>query len=89
MTLPEGCQDKLRAHLDTALEIARLGAVDPSAHTREAACFCYGQLSEHCQPEVLSKHATVLPALCATKDDAPPRSPVSIACPNPPNTHPL
>ena len=38
------------------------------ATTRECVCFAYGQLAEHCQPEILAHHRQVLPVVFALMD---------------------
>jgi len=44
-------------------------AGDSDAQVRECACFALGQLSEHCQPEILSYSSKVLPIVFALLDD--------------------
>jgi len=45
-------------------------AGDSDARVRECACFALGQISEHCQPEVLSYSSQILPIVFALLDDA-------------------
>lgn len=57
----EGFQDALREqHLGTVLELLEKAAKRADAATRECLCFAYGQLAEHCQPEVVAYAPSVL-----------------------------
>ena len=42
---------------------------DREFFVREVACFALGQLSEHCQPDILHYHSTVLPAVYLALED--------------------
>jgi hypothetical protein len=44
-------------------------AGDANPQVRECACFCLGQLAEHCQPEILSYSSQILPIVFALLDD--------------------
>src|SRR5688572_12924297 len=52
-----GCREAVRTNLDQILPRILSAAVDPEPLVRECACFCLGQLSEHCQPDILDYHA--------------------------------
>eukprot|EP00611_Tribonema_gayanum_P025635 TRINITY_DN588_c0_g1_i2.p1 TRINITY_DN588_c0_g1~~TRINITY_DN588_c0_g1_i2.p1 ORF type:complete len:1076 (-),score=449.83 TRINITY_DN588_c0_g1_i2:206-3433(-) len=55
--ITEGCNELIRMNLDQILPKILHAAVDPEPAVRECACFCLGQLSEHCQPDILEYHA--------------------------------
>merc|ERR1712166_293464 len=44
-------------------------AQDPDSQVRECACFCLGQISEHCQPDVLAYSEQILPIVFNLLDD--------------------
>ena len=44
-------------------------AGDADARVRECACFALGQISEHCQPEVLGYSSQILSIVFALLDD--------------------
>jgi hypothetical protein len=54
-------------------------ATDADKFTREAACFCLGQMAEHCQPEIMRYQAAVLPVVFNLLDD-PMQSVQGVAC---------
>ena len=73
----EGFQDPLReAHLGDVLQrLAACAQASTDAATRECLCFAYGQLAEHCQPEVVGFAERVVPgrrpkSLHLNQDDA-------------------
>ncbi|KAG5193038.1 armadillo-type protein [Tribonema minus] len=68
--ITEGCNELIRMNLDQILPKILHAAVDPEPAVRECACFCLGQLSEHCQPDILEYHAEILPVMCMLLDDA-------------------
>lgn len=66
----EGFQDALREHhLGYVLRLLENTAAQSDAATRECLCFAYGQLAEHCQPEIVAYARTVLPVVFAFLDD--------------------
>uniref|UniRef100_A0A7S2YBI1 Importin subunit beta-1/Transportin-1-like TPR repeats domain-containing protein n=1 Tax=Entomoneis paludosa TaxID=265537 RepID=A0A7S2YBI1_9STRA len=44
-------------------------AQDPAPQVRECACFCLGQISEHCQPDILHYSSQILPIVFGLLDD--------------------
>jgi HEAT repeat len=52
-----GCKEAVRTNLDQIVPRILTAAVDSEPLVRECACFCLGQLSEHCQPDILDYHA--------------------------------
>ncbi|KAJ8598527.1 hypothetical protein CTAYLR_001323 [Chrysophaeum taylorii] len=67
----EGFQDALREkHLGQVLRLLEEAAARSDAATRECLCFAYGQLAEHCQPEIVAYAASVLPVVFAFLDDS-------------------
>ena len=67
----EGFQDALREkHLGDVLRLLEQAAQQSDAATRECLCFAYGQLAEHCQPEIVAYAPAVLPVVFEfLKDD--------------------
>jgi importin-4 len=71
--IAEGCSECLARHLPEAIPMVLAAARDAqSQHVRECACFCLGQMSEHCQPEILSYAEQILPTIFHLLDDATP-----------------
>ncbi|KAJ1446286.1 armadillo-type protein [Pelagophyceae sp. CCMP2097] len=68
----EGFQDALREHhLARVLQwLAAVAQQDCDAATREVLCFAYGQLAEHCQPEIVAHASAVIPIVFAFLKDA-------------------
>eukprot|EP00632_Arachnochrysis_sp_CCMP2950_P010922 CAMPEP_0185695796 /NCGR_PEP_ID=MMETSP1164-20130828/4745_1 /TAXON_ID=1104430 /ORGANISM="Chrysoreinhardia sp, Strain CCMP2950" /LENGTH=479 /DNA_ID=CAMNT_0028362663 /DNA_START=3 /DNA_END=1439 /DNA_ORIENTATION=+ len=67
----EGFQDALRErHLGDVLALLEQAARQSDAATRECLCFAYGQLAEHCQPEIVAFAARVVPVVFEFLDDA-------------------
>ena len=64
----EGAQDRIREQLPQVLAMLARAAEHGDATTRECVCFAYGQLAEHCQPEILAHHRQVLPVVFALMD---------------------
>mmetsp|Transcript_20737 Transcript_20737/g.26835 ORF Transcript_20737/g.26835 Transcript_20737/m.26835 type:complete len:1175 (-) Transcript_20737:204-3728(-) len=60
----EGFQDALRErHLGQVLNLLERAAVNSDTATRECLCFAYGQLAEHCQPEIVGFAPRILPVV--------------------------
>ena len=61
----EGFQDPLREHhLGSVLaKLAQAAQKATDAPTRECLCFAYGQLAEHCQPEIIGHSNAVIPVV--------------------------
>ena len=61
----EGFQDPLREHhLGSVLaKLAQAATKATDAPTRECLCFAYGQLAEHCQPEIIGHSNAVIPVV--------------------------
>lgn len=61
----EGFQDPLREHhLGSVLQkLAQAAQKATDAPTRECLCFAYGQLAEHCQPEIIGHSGAVIPVV--------------------------
>lgn len=75
----EGFQDALREHhLGNVLQLLEGAAGRSDPATRECLCFAYGQLAEHCQPEIVAYARSVLPVVFAFLDDS--RAAVVGAC---------
>ena len=68
----EGFQDALREHhLGEVLQrLANAAAANSEPATRECLCFAYGQLAEHCQPEIVGHAAAVVPVVFEFLNDA-------------------
>ena len=61
----EGFQDPLREHhLGSVLaKLAQAAQKATDAPTGECLCFAYGQLAEHCQPEIIGHSNAVIPVV--------------------------
>ncbi|KAH8049926.1 hypothetical protein JL722_11711 [Aureococcus anophagefferens] len=64
--------DALREHhLGEVLQrLANAAAANSEPATRECLCFAYGQLAEHCQPEIVGHAAAVVPVVFEFLNDA-------------------
>eukprot|EP00640_Fibrocapsa_japonica_P000545 CAMPEP_0113942732 /NCGR_PEP_ID=MMETSP1339-20121228/8362_1 /TAXON_ID=94617 /ORGANISM="Fibrocapsa japonica" /LENGTH=1186 /DNA_ID=CAMNT_0000947279 /DNA_START=128 /DNA_END=3688 /DNA_ORIENTATION=- /assembly_acc=CAM_ASM_000762 len=68
--IAEGCQIPLSESLAEVVPLVLRGVSDQNCPlVREAGCFCLGQLSEHCQPEIFQFHAQILPCVFVNLDD--------------------
>ena len=63
-----GRAGRIREQLPQVLAMLARAAEHGDATTRECVCFAYGQLAEHCQPEILAHHRQVLPVVFALMD---------------------
>jgi hypothetical protein len=68
--IAEGCSEKCIEQLaDIMPYIFRACTDTTSPQVRECACFCLGQLSEHCQPDILNYATQILPIIFTLLDD--------------------
>merc|ERR1712166_146541 len=61
--------EPLSDHLAELMPYVLQCAQDPDSQVRECACFCLGQISEHCQPDVLAYSEQILPIVFNLLDD--------------------
>ena len=68
--IAEGCAEKCRDQLAEIMPYIFRACTDmTSPQVRECACFCLGQLSEHCQPDILNYATQILPTIFTLLDD--------------------
>ena len=67
--IAEGCSDTLKQCLAEIMPRLLSLLQDREFYVREVACFALGQLSEHCQPDILHYHSTVLPTVYIALED--------------------
>ena len=65
----EGISDAIRPVLASLVPELLKKVQDPDEKVRETGLFAIGQVSEHCQPEILFHHHLILPVLIAALDD--------------------
>lgn len=70
--ISEGMNDAIKPILSQILPQLLGLTRDPDQHVREAATFAAGQIAEHCQPDILFYHTSVMPAMFAAMDDTAP-----------------
>jgi len=61
--ITEGTNETIRHHLQSILDIVLQRCQDANPHVKECASFALGQMSEHCQPQILLHHAKIIPAI--------------------------
>ena len=68
--IAEGCSEKCIEQLADIMPYIFRACTDmTSPQVRECACFCLGQLSEHCQPDILNYATQILPIIFTLLDD--------------------